>query len=117
MSKIPTALLKDLLADPVYKTCLRQVLLQDHECQGRITFEHALIYAGKQIQKKWAIIPICAYAHSVYPYQESGILKKEINEWIAFNRATDAELAEFERATPPYSRRREYLNTIYKKKP
>ena len=56
---IPKQLLKEILADPYYKTCARL----DSDCDGIITLEHALLYAGKQVQAKFAIIPLCWYHH------------------------------------------------------
>lgn len=91
MNNLPPKLRKELVADPFYKTCAREGLF-DHECGGRITWEHAMYFAGKQIQKKWAIIPLCAKAHSVDNFQDGGDLDKHLNEWIALNRATDEDL-------------------------
>jgi hypothetical protein len=78
--------------DLFYRTCCRSELLQDHICQADpmtgklIEWEHALYDRGSQLQKKFAIIPICWYAH------RGPGLDKEINVWIALNRATDEEL-------------------------
>lgn len=114
MRKIAPELKTLLLSDSDYKKCLRQVWLQDHVCRGRITWEHAIIYKGQQLNERWAIIPICAYAHSVDKWQDSGILNKEINEWIAINRATDEELQAVSKAVN-YKQKREYLNGKYKR--
>ena len=91
MHPIPIKLKKEILADPYYKQCARK----DRHCKGRITFEHALIYAGRQIQEKWAIIPLCAYHHSVDKFQDGGGLDKRINERIAVSRATPEDLAKY----------------------
>lgn len=97
MSKIPAELLKEILADDFYKTCSRQDL-HGHRCDGRITFEHVLTYGGKQIQRKWAIIPLCAHGHAVDFFQDQGDLDKKVNLWVALNRATDDELSYFSKA-------------------
>lgn len=94
MSKIPKKLLATMLADPFYKTCARAGLF-NHACDGRVTFEHVLIYAGKQVQEVFAILPLCAFAHAVDRHQDGGDLNKEVNVWISLNRATDIELSRF----------------------
>jgi len=91
---IPKKLLHEILEDPFYKTCVRH---KEGTCKGRVTFEHALIYAGKQIQEKWAIIPLCEYHHGVNNYQDRGDLKKSYNEWVAVNRATADDFARYPR--------------------
>lgn len=108
MRKIPEKLKKEILSDPDYKTCTRK----DHDCDGRITWEHAIIYAGKQLNEKWAIIPLCAYHHSVDFHQDGDGLNKEINVWIALNRATDFELSMISKVIP-YLKERARLNAIH----
>lgn len=109
MNNIPVKLKKQLLADPEYKHCALKGL---HECGGRITLEHAIIYAGKQVQARWAIIPVCAAGQDVDQYQDSHRMNKEMNRWVALNRATDDELRAISKATD-YLRERARLNTIY----
>ena len=84
----------------------------DGGCKGRITWEHALIYAGKQIDEAWAIVKLCAYHHAVDQFQDGGDLQKEKNVWIALNRATDEELENYSKAIN-YKQKREQLNKIY----
>jgi hypothetical protein len=91
MSNIPTKLLQEILADPYYKICARHI---EGDCQGRITFEHAIIFAGRQLQKKFAILPICAYHHEVDEFQDGGGMNKELHIYLALRRATDSELNE-----------------------
>lgn len=85
MRGIPKKIYEQIRSNPDYGYCWRRHTLHDHQCRGRITLEHAIIYKGQQVNEVWAIIPICAYAHSVDQWQDSGILNKEINEWIAFS--------------------------------
>ncbi len=85
MRPISSKLKAEILADPYYKTCCRK----DKNCNGRITWEHALIYAGRQINEKWAIIPLCVYHHL------GGGLDKRLNERIAVSRATMGDLAKY----------------------
>lgn len=55
-------------------------------CGGRITYEHSLIYAGKQVQEKESIIPVCEKHHGVLSYQDVTSINKEVSQWIALNR-------------------------------
>lgn len=87
MNNIPGPLRAELAEDPYYKICARV----DFDCSGRITWEHAHYYAGKQIQERWAIIPLCVY-HHLGPG-----LNKELNQAIALARASDEDLAKYPR--------------------
>lgn len=107
-----------IAADPQSTQCARKGLF-GHECGGRITMEHTLTFAGRQINAAWAIIPICAKGHEVDQYQDggeaqNGDLNKEIHIWIALNRATDEELLAISKAIP-YIRERARLNAKYGK--
>lgn len=92
MRRIPDKLKRELKDDPYYKTCAR---FKEKTCKGRITFEHAFIYAGRQINEKWAIIPLCEYHHAVGLYQDNGDLNKELNQMLALRRATDEDLLKY----------------------
>lgn len=74
-------------SDPYYKVCARRGL----DCSGRITMEHSLIYAGRQIDEVWAIIPLCVYHHL------GEGLNKELNQYISLQRATKEDLAKYPR--------------------
>lgn len=87
MNRIPPKIKKAILSDDYYKKCARS----NADCQGRITWEHAFTYAGKQIQEVWAIIPLCWYHHL-------GVgLVKAINQAIAISRATLEDLQKYPR--------------------
>jgi protein involved in ribonucleotide reduction len=94
MRKIPLKLRSKLSKDPYYKKCCRG---SEGSCDGRITWEHAFIYAGTQIQEGWAIVPLCEYHHAVGKYQDGGDLNKDLNQFIALSRALDEELKKFPR--------------------
>lgn len=111
MKRIPSKLNMEINQDPFYSKCARRGL-HGHTCAGRITREHAVIYAGKQVQTRWAIIPLCAKAHSVDEWQDRGDLNKEINLWIALSRASESELQAASRAVN-YSRERDRLSRKY----
>lgn len=84
----------------------------DGGCAGRITREHALIYAGRQIDEPWAIIKICARHHGVDEWQDRGDMNKEKNVWIALNKANDQDLTKYSKAID-YIRERKRLNEKY----
>jgi hypothetical protein len=70
-------------ADPEYQTCARA---HDGGCDGRITYEHAFTYSGRQIQARWAILPLCFYHHL------GRGLDKRKNRFLALRRATAEDL-------------------------
>ena len=111
MTNIPNKLRNELRSDPYYRHCAREGL-HGHECAGRITWEHSMYFDGKQIQKRWAIIPLCAKAHNVDEWQDRGDMDKRINEWIALNRATPDEILAISKARD-YFLYRGYLNRSY----
>lgn len=79
----------------IRRTCARS---DEGNCQGRLTKEHAIIYAGKQLQEEWAILDICAYHHCVDQFQDGQGMNKEKHIWLALNRATEQRLRELSRA-------------------
>jgi len=82
---IPPLLREMMSEDPYYKVCARS----NSECEGRITWEHTLLYAGKQIQEKWAIIPLCWYHHL------GDGLNKKANRQIVLIRVTEEALIKY----------------------
>lgn len=115
MNNIPLKLRQQLEADPYYHQCARQILLGDHVCQGdpirgrygrMIEWEHALVHAGKQVQAPFAIVPLCWWAH------RGPGATKEVNVWIALNRASGDEIEALSRAVD-YTRMRRNLNARY----
>lgn len=108
---IPLSLREQLRTDPTYGIC--SLFGQgDHICGGRVTWEHAIRYAGKSLQSRWSIVPLCAKAHEVDFYQDAGTMNKELNIWIALNQATDADLIAISKAEN-YIAKRSYLNNKY----
>lgn len=113
MTVIPKSVRKELEADPNNDTCA----LKDfpgHVCDGRITREHAMYYAGKKIQERWAIVFVCASGHGVDKFQDSPTqLKKDVRQWVALNQATDEDFKRFPRAFPSFPHQLAYLNKKY----
>src|SRR5258708_1149788 len=69
MNNIPNRIRKQISKDEDTKMCSLYGQL-GHVCDGRITMEHAIYFAGKQLQEKWAIIPLCASGHGVDDFQD-----------------------------------------------
>ena len=111
MRKIPPELLKTILNDPYYKQCIRH---REGACAGRITLEHTFIYASKQINELWAIVPLCAKHHEVDQFQDAGTMDKDYGQYIALTRATDEDLAKYPKKD--WQQERKWLNSIYEKK-
>lgn len=86
MRPIPDKIRREIDINPYYKICARD---SDGGCNGRITMEHAFIYAGRQINELWSIIPLCWY-HHLGPG-----LDKRKNQLIALRRATEEDLAKY----------------------
>ena len=117
---IPIKMRAEMSTRPEYKTCMlyNQMNLKTgliHVCGGDITWEHAVIFAGNKIQEPWAIIAICERGHAINNYQDAGTMIKELNQWVAYNRATDAELLKYSSASLSRTKlhERAYLNKIY----
>jgi hypothetical protein len=103
--------LKNKWAKNPPKFCLRK---DEGNCAGRLTKEHAIIYAGKQLQEDWAILDICEYHHDVNKFQGNGDLNKEKHVWIALCRATEDDLRAISKAID-YNALRGRLNIKYGK--
>jgi len=85
MRTIPPKLRAEMEADPYYKTCVHQ----SEDCRGRIEWDHVFIYAGRQVNEKWAILPTCHWHHvNIVRFRRE-------SERIAVKRATLAQLAEY----------------------
>lgn len=114
MNNMPKKLREKLASDLFYRQCARQEALRDHECApdpltGKlIEWEHALIYAGKQIQKEYAIVPLCWYVHRGPGFE------KDVNVWIALSRATEQDILEIShKGGMDYFLRLDNLNKLY----
>ena len=57
MRPIPLAMRNQMSADPFMAHCIYP------GCGGKPEWEHAWIYAGRQINEPWAIVPCCTYHH------------------------------------------------------
>lgn len=88
MRAIPKKMRDEMDADSFYHQCVRS---KEGGCSGRITWEHTFIYAGKQINEKWAIVPLCWFHHL------GNGLVKWIGQWVAVNRMTEEDERKYPR--------------------
>lgn len=96
--------------DPFYARCCltgKGKKTENRFDPNRIEWHHNLIFAGKQVQKKFAILPVIKHYHDRMVGQT-----KELCDWIMLNRATDQELAEYSKARDLFAER-ERLNNKY----
>lgn len=103
MSKIPAKLRAELSVDPFYKRCCISGYTSE-----KIEWHHNLIYAGKQVQEKWCILPL---AQSIHDGARDSKLKEKL-DWIMLNRGTDEDLLRYSKAENLITKR-ERLNKIY----
>lgn len=96
MTPIPPKLRKEIDSNPFYKNCALYGW-HGHECEGRITMDHTIIYAGRQLQELWAITPVCAKAHGVDGYRDNQELQ-ELRLWVALNRASAFNIMQISKA-------------------
>lgn len=107
MNHIPKKLNDELNEDPFYQKCCLSFL---GGCGGRIERHHNLIYAGRQYQAKFAILPACHDHHDRARNREI----KERFDWVMLNRATDSEILSISKAIN-YKELRDRLNIKFNK--
>lgn len=111
MNKIPKTLNEAMNDDPFYRHCC---LRKFGGCGGTsfsgrsIERHHALIFAGRQVQALFCILPACPDHHSIANRKDI----KEKFDWVLLNRATDAEIQSISKSVN-YQRERDRLNNIY----
>lgn len=111
MRKIPIKQRNEMNEIPFFKVCAK-AHLAGHECKGRITWDHPIIFAGQQVIDAWATVPVCEYGHGVDSFQDGGDRIHEVHLWIALSMATDADLRKISKATD-YIRERDRLQKKY----
>lgn len=102
MNHIPPRLKMEMEADPFYRCCI----FSDEHCDGKVEWHHAIIFGGKQLQKKFAIVPVCKNYHHRLAEQKD--VKTHIMR-VVLNRATNKELSEISKAVN-YKYLRKQLN-------
>jgi len=111
MKPMPPKLRKELSKDSYYKKCC---LTKSNE---NIEWHHAWIYAGKQINEKWAIMPVCKEKHSAYKDSDSihnCLITRQIVKYLSLLRINlDYLCKKFPRID--WKQEFKYLESIYKK--
>lgn len=100
MRPIPKKLREALARDPFMKRCIHAGCVEPPE------WEHALIYAGKQINEYWAIVPVCTYHH------RGAGLNKRYNQHRALQRATTEDFAKYPKQD--WERLKTFLEEMFK---
>lgn len=111
MRKLSSKTRQVIDTDPFYRLCARR---DEGDCDGRITIDHGIIYAGRQLDEPWSMIPVCEFHHAVCSHQDGSGLNREKHTWIILNRATDDQLRSISKAID-YISLRERLNKKYGK--
>lgn len=104
MRQIPQKLRNRIDQDPFYRRCLRS---REGTCSGRITIEHAIIVAGKQLNELWCLLPLCWHHHL------GAGLDKRLNHLLAYLRASDDDLAKYPKSRPAWEQERDFLKPLY----
>lgn len=109
MNNIPTKLREELTSDPQYQLCIYHN--SHHGPHMKIEWHHNLIFAGRQVQEKWCILPVCVDVH----LQANNTEVRQQMDWIMLSRATLEELRRYSKAVDLVARRKQ-LNKIYGKR-
>lgn len=89
---IPASMRMELFQDPFMQSCC----VVDETCEGRIEWNHHLKFAGKRINEKFGILPMCTSHHR----REAQF--RDILNIIMVSRATEKELL-------PYCKLTDYI--------
>ena len=98
---IPPKMREELSYDPFMSKCC---LYRHHLCSGRIQWHHHLKFAGKRINEKWCILPVCELAHK----EEAKY--KEVLDMKMVKRARYEELVPYSKAVDYVALKRKYEN-------
>jgi hypothetical protein len=103
MNNIPKALKADMAADPFYRQCCITGALATNT---KVEWHHNFIFAGRQVQEKWCILPLRKDIH------DDIVSYKERCDWIMYNRADDETLRRYSKSKD-LIRERDRLNKKY----
>lgn len=103
MRKMPLGLRAEMQNDPFYSRCC---ITGQSKLSTKIEWHHNFIFAGRQVNEKWCILPLAKEIHDRIE------LYKERCDWIMLNRADEATLTRYSKAID-LVRRKEILNKKY----
>lgn len=98
MRPIPPKLKKEMENDKFYERCC---ITGAHKSNTKIEWHHNFIYAGRQVNEKWCILPLAEQIHRQADRRDI----KEKLDWIMLNRATDEELKRYSKSTDLIAKR------------
>jgi hypothetical protein len=87
MRPIPPKMKQEMDASGRMKTCC----INNLNCRGAVQWHHVWIYAHRQINEIWAIVPACEFHHEK---AESPQIKK-LFQYYSLRMASDADLAKY----------------------
>lgn len=95
MRPIPPKLRNELAEEPRMKHCLLLGAKPIYGgCTGGVEWDHVWIYAGKQINEKWAIVGVCKGHHAA---KEGNWMVKEAIQTASLKLATADDLGKYPR--------------------
>lgn len=103
MNNMPPKLRRECAKDPFYQRCC--ITGELGKRGDRIEWHHNLIYAGRQHQAKFSILPVKKSVHSKVSNQS---IKQKL-DWVMLNRASDEEILSISKAKD-YFLYRDFLN-------
>lgn len=102
MRKIPKKLREDISKDPWMKKCIWSGDITN------VSWEHCWLYQGRQINEKWAIVPL---RRDLNVNMRAEV--KEYCRWVSINRATEEDFDKYPRTN--WQQIKLYLNKKYDK--
>lgn len=94
MNNIPKKLREKLSKSKFMEMCIFHYKDPNHQCGGRVEWEHVWQYANRQIQEEFSIMPVCSDWHR----GNFGTTKeKDWHKFVSLLVATDDELARYPR--------------------
>lgn len=103
MTPIPPDVREAMARDPFMKRCC---LASDGMCAGRIEWHHAVIFAGRQVQKRFAIIGACKDYHHRFANRKD-IAERFLK--VVLSRGTEQELFEISKAIDYVALKKKYM--------
>ena len=106
MNKIPNKLRDEMAEDPLYQRCCVTGFTKR---DTKIEWHHNLIFAGRQVQEKFAILPLAKHVHDQIE------LYRDQCDLIMLVRATPEELARYSKAVDLTEKRNRLLMQYQKR--
>lgn len=103
MNKIPEKLKREMEDDPFYECCC---ITGSMARNTKIEWHHNFVFAGRQVQEKWCILPLRSDIHA------SIVKYKEKCDHIMLNRANDDTLRRYSKSEDLIAKR-DRLNKKY----